>query len=521
MKININKKSKINLSFTTFFLFHKFFNRNCKKIFFLSFVFLFLFHCDPTESKSSADDNNDISKKSFEISFSLKIDDDKTEILKFDLEEGNKFSKENLDKLQVDLINKFGKENFNFGGWYVDSNFTGDKINIKNLKEVTEKKIFYGRLIDNRIYTVTFNTGVGASAVAEKTVNHGGKVPKPQNNPTKTGFIFVNWYQENSFKNVFNFAVETITANATLYAKFHQFPSIKEEVEIIMFYNRYFPPPINGNTYERPLLKNIFSSAEGETLTYSIVEVFQNGGNTDVKNRFSIHQNAGEPIINSKVSGSKNAEKGYYSIKINAKDSYGLEVQHYLSAQVINAKDNFFTADLSTVNTPITIITSGDVTNYIRTGNNNDYVFLFKPAIVDAGAGNNTFRMDNKSEKIYIYNFKNSDKISLPATYTPGMRSPRSDDFKNFVLSSYEDRNSVEATGDSRLIYITTTGELYRDENGDAVFKESDATIDLKTGFRDKKMAKIYSSAYNPGEKAEDNGTPATFTADSFEIVDF
>uniref|UniRef100_A0A2B4R1Y7 3-isopropylmalate dehydrogenase n=1 Tax=Stylophora pistillata TaxID=50429 RepID=A0A2B4R1Y7_STYPI len=114
--------------------------------------------------------------------------------------------------------------------------------------------------------------------------------------------------------------------------------------------------------------------------------------------------------------------------------------------------------------------------------------------IIDAGAGNNSYRMDKDTAKFYLYNFNNGDKIYFSSTYDSNDDGTKdADDFKGYVLSSYANRNSVVAhatAGQDRIIYITGTGELYRDENGDAVFK-ADGTVDLKTGSNDKRIGAI------------------------------
>ena len=168
-----------------------------------------------------------------------------------------------------------------------------------------------------------------------------------------------------------------------------------------------------------------------------------------------------------------------------------------------------------------------DYTNYIRTGSGDDkFYYLSKTQlIIDLGAGDNEYRVENSLEGVYIYNFNDGDKIYFLTTRTTlnNGATTKENHFKDYVFDSYATKNAVVARTDSksRIIYITGTGELYHDEGGDAVYKEADTSIDLKNGSKDKRMAKIYSSAYKPGDKAEDNGTPATFTTDSFEIVDW
>ena len=66
-------------------------------------------------------------------------------------------------------------------------------------------------------HTVSFDTD-GANAIAPETVEFGKKATKPAD-PVKDGFVFINWYEENTFEHVFDFGA-AITSDATAYAKF-------------------------------------------------------------------------------------------------------------------------------------------------------------------------------------------------------------------------------------------------------------------------------------------------------------
>ena len=66
-------------------------------------------------------------------------------------------------------------------------------------------------------YTVTYNTN-GGSAVAPVTVSENSKLIAPTA-PTKAGYTFLGWYKDAAFTNSWNFDVDTVTGNTTLYAK--------------------------------------------------------------------------------------------------------------------------------------------------------------------------------------------------------------------------------------------------------------------------------------------------------------
>jgi uncharacterized repeat protein (TIGR02543 family) len=64
--------------------------------------------------------------------------------------------------------------------------------------------------------TVSFATN-GGSSIAAQSVQEGEKATRPAD-PTKAGYTFDNWYEEDTFATVWNFATP-ITEGTTLYAK--------------------------------------------------------------------------------------------------------------------------------------------------------------------------------------------------------------------------------------------------------------------------------------------------------------
>ena len=87
-------------------------------------------------------------------------------------------------------------------------------------------------IIENKpvTYTVTFNTN-GGSNIENVTVNENEKVEKPED-PTKEGYIFENWYEDETLTTIFDFNKE-IKDNLTLYAGWNQ----NKPVTYIVSYN--------------------------------------------------------------------------------------------------------------------------------------------------------------------------------------------------------------------------------------------------------------------------------------------
>ncbi len=75
------------------------------------------------------------------------------------------------------------------------------------------------------VYTVTFDTDTenGGSEVASQKYLTGGKVVRPETDPTKTGYYFDGWYTKNGdggdWGTEYNFETSNVTADVTVYAK--------------------------------------------------------------------------------------------------------------------------------------------------------------------------------------------------------------------------------------------------------------------------------------------------------------
>ena len=74
-----------------------------------------------------------------------------------------------------------------------------------------------GNINLNPSVRVVFNTD-GGSAVATQTITKGGVALQPAAVPTKTGYVFVNWFADAEFNFYYNFA-SPILADTTIYAK--------------------------------------------------------------------------------------------------------------------------------------------------------------------------------------------------------------------------------------------------------------------------------------------------------------
>jgi uncharacterized repeat protein (TIGR02543 family) len=112
------------------------------------------------------------------------------------------------------------REGYTFGGYWDATSggtqyYTASMASLRSWDKTTNTTLYAGWTMNS--YTVTFNSN-GGSAVTPQTIEYGGLIAQPSN-PTKTGYTFSGWYKESTFTNLWDFNVDTVNANTTLYAK--------------------------------------------------------------------------------------------------------------------------------------------------------------------------------------------------------------------------------------------------------------------------------------------------------------
>jgi uncharacterized repeat protein (TIGR02543 family) len=114
------------------------------------------------------------------------------------------------------------KDGFTFVAWYKDNNTFANEWNFATEVVTADVTLFakWEDIVPD--FTVTFNSN-GGSEVSEQTVAKGDKAIKPTPDPTKDDNTFEGWFTDNNtFENEWNFAVNTVTANVTLFAKWEE-----------------------------------------------------------------------------------------------------------------------------------------------------------------------------------------------------------------------------------------------------------------------------------------------------------
>ncbi|MFF2484584.1 InlB B-repeat-containing protein [Paenibacillus sp. NPDC058071] len=106
------------------------------------------------------------------------------------------------------------KQGYTFDGWYKEAaltnrwDFTNDVVN--------QPMTLYAKWKIEQ-YEVTYNTN-GGSTLSSELVDYNTKATEPSA-PSKQGYTFDGWYKEAVLTNRWDFNIDTITENTTLYAK--------------------------------------------------------------------------------------------------------------------------------------------------------------------------------------------------------------------------------------------------------------------------------------------------------------
>lgn len=136
------------------------------------------------------------------------------------------------------------RSGYGFVGWYKDAaltqawNFTTDTVTAADMT-------LYAKWNSAQGSTVTYNSN-GGSAVSPVTgLNAGSKIAAPDA-PTKNGFTFAGWYQDEALTVGWDFDVNTVPSNDfTLYAKWEQ---------VVSVINGVLPVTVATATYTAPVL---------------------------------------------------------------------------------------------------------------------------------------------------------------------------------------------------------------------------------------------------------------------------
>jgi uncharacterized repeat protein (TIGR02543 family) len=85
-------------------------------------------------------------------------------------------------------------------------------------------------VVETITYTVTFETGEGATTVDEQIIDNGGKVTEPED-PTRPGYVFTGKWMNGSFE--WNFSLDIVTDDLTLIAEWLEISSSPSEIMMV------------------------------------------------------------------------------------------------------------------------------------------------------------------------------------------------------------------------------------------------------------------------------------------------
>ena len=103
---------------------------------------------------------------------------------------------------------------YTFKGWYNESTF--DTRWIFGFGRITQNTTLYARWEAN-IYTISFDTQ-GGGTIASVSLPYDSKITEPTP-PSREGYTFAGWYKDINCTNPWNFSVDVVSGDATLYAK--------------------------------------------------------------------------------------------------------------------------------------------------------------------------------------------------------------------------------------------------------------------------------------------------------------
>ena len=86
------------------------------------------------------------------------------------------------------------------------------------------------QFLEKVYYTVTFETN-GGTEIGSVQVLNGKTVAEPEEEPGRTNYAFLGWYKDSAGNEPFDFTIEKITANTTIYAKWEYINTIAYDSE--------------------------------------------------------------------------------------------------------------------------------------------------------------------------------------------------------------------------------------------------------------------------------------------------
>ncbi|WP_422480937.1 BspA family leucine-rich repeat surface protein, partial [Pleomorphochaeta sp. DL1XJH-081] len=107
------------------------------------------------------------------------------------------------------------RDGYIFGGWYTEENGTGALVDSATIVKTSSDHTLYAKWVAS--YTVTFDSQ-GGSEVDDVAVPRDTGFVEPSH-PEKEGYSFGGWYKESECLNAWNFDIDVVSSDITLYAR--------------------------------------------------------------------------------------------------------------------------------------------------------------------------------------------------------------------------------------------------------------------------------------------------------------
>jgi len=119
--------------------------------------------------------------------------------------------------VNVAIAGTMSRTSYTFIGWNTEADGSGTDRSVGSSFSMPAKDItLHAKWTHMQTYMVTFDSQ-GGSSVPSQNVIAGGKAMIPSD-PFKMDYVFKGWYKESACINVWDFEIDTVTDNLTLYA---------------------------------------------------------------------------------------------------------------------------------------------------------------------------------------------------------------------------------------------------------------------------------------------------------------
>ena len=290
----------------------------------------------------------------------------------------HKISYNNEPQALCDDIKEQTSENYDFGDYTITPNEDAFTILDAKGEDVTANydiTFVNGTLKvtgDFATYDVTYEMNGHGDAITDREhteISAGSLIERPED-PVEEGYVFAGWYKDSSFKTAWDFAVDTVQSDVTLYARWAKVKTNDFRVEAIP-----------DQTYTGNALKPLIGVYDGETLLKSgkdyTVAYFNNVEVNATK--------ADDDVFNSRIPYATIKGKGNYSSEYNI----NFNIVPALIGEGEELSDGFnltYNSSLMANNKSLKVFTALKYKKALREGIDFDYMLITVNAFNEKGA---------------------------------------------------------------------------------------------------------------------------------------